>query len=471
MAKTVKDLMATNEADALKLLKTRIDPLGLSAGAEDKLLQMFQQAFSEKYAASSDIVWSDLKPLADTEMFPYENLSDPSDPKSILDKLVVVKLNGGLGTTMGCTYPKSLIVCQNGQTFFEIAVDQLKEINAKFNTNVPLVLMHSFYTDDLMKPAVAKVQNLEVRTFKQNRFPRIYEETLEPVPSKPEDDNSMWNPPGHGDVFHCFRDSGLLDEYLAKGKKYMMISNIDNLGAIVDFKILNKLISENIPFCMETTVKTPEEWKGGLPLNYRGRLKLLECAQVPKEHMDDFIKFTYFNANNLWINLEVLKSSLQDRSLQLDVIKNRKVYQDKPIIQLEAASGSAISSFNNSIAVKVPRRRFMPVKTTGDLLCIRSNLYERVGAVLTLSSQRTINGLPSIKLSKEFQFVSDFEKRVPYQVGIINLERLEVEGDVTFGQNIVLEGKVTIKAAPGTKIAIPDGKLLKDVTITAQSQL
>ena len=77
---------------------------------------------------------------------------NPSEIKALLEKLVVVKLNGGLGTTMGCKGPKSAITVRDGLTFLDITVQQIEELNKKYDTNVPLVLMNSFNTDeDTMK--------------------------------------------------------------------------------------------------------------------------------------------------------------------------------------------------------------------------------------------------------------------------------------------------------------------------------
>lgn len=468
---TVKDLMQTNPEAAVKRFEELCKPLKLSEGASNKLTSMFKDAFLPGSKKGEGIKWEEVHPLTDAEMFPYEQLPEPTNPKELLNQLVVVKLNGGLGTTMGCTYPKSLIVCQNGQTFFEIVVEQLKEINQKYGSDVPLVLMHSFYTDELMKPSIAKIQGLRVETFLQNRFPRIYEDTLEPVPNAPDCDNSMWNPPGHADVYHCLRDSGLLDKFLAEGKRYMMISNIDNLGSRVDLKVLNKMISDNLPYSCETVDKTPEEWKGGMPIHYHGHLKLLETAEVPPDHMNDYIAIHYFHSNNLWVSLEQLKQALDGNTLITDVIQNHKVYNGKKVVQLESASGSAIQSFPRAIAVKVPRRRFMPVKACNELLLMRGDLYIRHGAELLLNEKRTVPGLPAVKLSPCFQKVEDFESRIPSPPSIFNLISLDVEGDVKFGKNIVLEGKVVIKAPEGQQLVIPDGKHLKDVTITSASQL
>jgi UTP--glucose-1-phosphate uridylyltransferase len=376
---------------------------------------------------------------------------------------------------MGCTFPKSLIVCQNGQTFFDLTLEQIRTVNEQYGVDIPLVLMQSFYTEELMKPALVDTKGIRILTFNQNKFPKIYEDTLEPVPQSPDSPLSDWNPPGHGDVFHCLRDSGLLDQLLAEGKKYIFISNIDNLGAIIDLLVFNKAASEGRAFVAETIPKLPDDWKGGMPILYKGRVKLLECAQVPAGHMEDFkdvARFDIFNTNNMWVSLPLLKEALDKDVLVLDVIKNHKVLNGRAVVQLEAASGSAIQSFKDSISVKVPRRRFLPVKLCSDLLVMRSDLYQRgPGAFFDVSPARTVPGLPSFNLGPIYQNVKELEARFPSPVGLVKLESLEINGDVTFGAGVVLEGKVVFKVPAAEKWVVPDGRTYKDVTITSAADL
>jgi UTP--glucose-1-phosphate uridylyltransferase len=295
------------------------------------------------------------------------------------------------------------------------------------------------------------------------------------VPASPDSLLSEWNPPGHGDVFHCLGDSGLLDQLLAEGKRFIFISNIDNLGAIIDFKVLHKLASEDGAFIVETVPKTPHDWKGGMPILYNGRVKLLEVAQVPAGHLEDFKNvalFDIFNANNMWVSLPKLKAALDGGTLVLDVIKNRKVLNGRGVVQLEAAAGSAIQSFPDSISVRVPRRRFLPVKACSDLLMMRSDLYARAeGAYFDVSPARDSPELPHFVLGPLYTKVGDFEPRFPSPPSLLKLGTLEITGDVTFGAGVVLEGNVAFKPPAGEKWVVPDGKVYKDVVITSADQL
>lgn len=97
--------------------------------------------------------------------------------------------------------------------------------------------MNSFNTHEDTIKVVQKYgsNQVTVHNFNQSRFPRIYKDTLVPVPEDFNDQKDAWYPPGHGDVFESFDRSGLLDRMISEGKEYVFISNVDNLGATADF--------------------------------------------------------------------------------------------------------------------------------------------------------------------------------------------------------------------------------------------
>ena len=115
----------------------------------------------------------------------YDSLEEPNEPemKAMLDKLIVIKLNGGLGTSMGCKGPKSVIPVRNDLTFLDLTVQQIEHLNQKFGTNVPLILMNSFNTNEDTQKIIKKYAGIKVRisTFNQSRYPRINKETLLPI--------------------------------------------------------------------------------------------------------------------------------------------------------------------------------------------------------------------------------------------------------------------------------------------------
>jgi UDP-N-acetylglucosamine pyrophosphorylase len=259
------------------------------------------------------------------------------------------------------------------------------------------------------------------------------------------------------------KGSGALEKLREKGFKYMFVSNSDNLGATMDLKILTHFANSGAPFMMEVADRTDADKKGGhlAKLKEGGALVLRESAQCPEEDekaFQDIKKYAYFNTNNLWIDLEKLASVMSTGPLALPVMVNKKtvVPTDKkstPVIQLETAMGAAISCFEGAIALRIPRSRFAPVKTTNDLLALRSDAYIRTEDYrLELAPAR--NGTPpNVKLDGKYKFVQDFDKYFPEGVpSLIECSKLVVEGEVEFAAGVVIVGEVTVKAGEGKKV-------------------
>eukprot|EP00824_Muranothrix_gubernata_P000477 TRINITY_DN1053_c0_g1_i2.p1 TRINITY_DN1053_c0_g1~~TRINITY_DN1053_c0_g1_i2.p1 ORF type:complete len:434 (+),score=66.21 TRINITY_DN1053_c0_g1_i2:38-1303(+) len=296
--------------------------------------------------------------------------------QALLNKLVIVKLNGGLGTTMGCVGPKSVIEVRDELTFLDLTVKQIETLQDMYQCQVPLILMNSFNTHDDTLKAINKYKNSSVRvlTFNQSRHPRILKGSNVPMPTCYDDPKDYWTPPGHGDFYRSFERSGLLKEMLDEGREFCFVSNVDNLGATVDIDILYNMEQMKREFIMEVTPKTMADVKGGTLIEYEGKVKLLELAQVPPENIEDFksIKmFKIFNTNNIWVNLTAVHRVLEANTLEMDIMCNQKTAPNgAPVIQLEEAIGAAIQSFK-AVGLCVPRSRFLPVKNTSDLLAIQ----------------------------------------------------------------------------------------------------
>jgi len=428
---------------------------------------------------AEQIEWSKIQTPTDEVVVPYDTLASPpedlEETKKLLDKLVVLKLNGGLGTTMGCTGPKSVIEVRNGFTFLDLIVIQIESLNKKYGCSVPLLLMNSFNTHDDTQKIVEKYanSNIEIHTFNQSQYPRIDTEDFSLLPIK-KSGKDGWYPPGHGDVFPSLNNSGKLDLLLAQGKEYVFVANSDNLGAIVDIKILNHLINNQNEYCMEVTPKTLADVKGGTLISYEGRVQLLEIAQVPDEHVNEFKsieKFKIFNTNNLWVNLKAIKRLVEADALKMEIIPNPKEVDGVKVLQLETAAGAAIRFFDRAIGINVPRSRFLPVKATSDLLLVQSDLYTLVDGFVTRNPARANPANPSIELGPEFKKVANFLARFKSIPSIVDLDSLKVSGDVWFGSGITLKGKVTITAKPGVKLEIPDGAVLENKDVRAPQDL
>ncbi|CAG8676724.1 15636_t:CDS:2, partial [Cetraspora pellucida] len=390
-------------ANAIQDAKTR----RIYQNEMDHFYSLFTRYLSEK-SKGTKLDWDKVKEPSPEQIIPYKDLPVCENPE-LLNKLAVLKLNGGLGTTMGCVGPKSVIEVRDGMTFLDLSVRQIEYLNRKYDVNVPFILMNSFNTDDDTMRIVQKYgsHKIDILTFNQSRYPRINKESLLPMPRTPSGDISQWYPPGHGDLFESMHNSGILDRLIAEGKEYVFISNVDNLGAVVDLNILKYMVDNGSEFLMEVTDKTKADIKGGTLIDYEGTVRLLEVAQVPAEHIEDFKsikKFRIFNTNNLWIDLKAIKRVTEEKELNLEVIVNNKTLESGvKVIQLETAVGSAIKHFKNAHGINVPRSRFLPVKSTSDLFLVTSDLYSLNHGELKMNPKRLFQTVPLVKLGDEFK--------------------------------------------------------------------
>nr|AEH27528.1 putative UDP-D-glucose pyrophosphorylase [Amorphophallus konjac] len=258
----VAEAPLVNEAE--KLAKLQAAVAGLDQISENEKSGFISLVSRYLSGEAQEIEWSKIQSPTEEVVVPYDSLAPaPEDfpsTKKLLDKLVVLKLNGGLGTTMGCTGPKSVIEVRNGLTFLDLIVIQIESLNIKYGCNVPLLLMNSFNTHEDTQKIVEKYSNskIEIHTFNQSQYPRLVVEDFLPLPSKGKTEKDGWYPPGHGDVFPSLMNSGKLEAMLSQGKEYVFIANSDNLGAVVDLKIINHLIHNQNEYCMEVT---PKPWQ------------------------------------------------------------------------------------------------------------------------------------------------------------------------------------------------------------------
>jgi len=436
----------------------------------------FMNLFKRYMQTKNKVIdWNKIESPGDDLIIPMKNLSPCKNPYELANKLCVLKLNGGLGTTMGCVGPKSAIEVREGSSFLDLNVKQIKCLNKNYGCDVPLILMNSFNTHEDTMAILKKYGHSRVRieTFNQSKYPRILKDSLTPLPkSTTQTSLQEWYPPGHGDVFQSLYDSGLLDQLINEGKEYLFLSNIDNLAATVNFDILNHMVETGSEYIMEVTDKTRADIKGGTLIKYEGKMKLLELAQVPQNRVEDFKsikKFRIFNTNNLWISLPAIKRIIEEQKLsQIDVIENIKTVDGKPVIQLEIAAGAAIEFFKNGHGVNVPRDRFLPVKSTSDLLIVQSNLYTLRDGTLKMNPERPFPTVPVVKLGSEFKDVFSYAERMGGIPDILELDQLTVAGNVYFGSKVTLKGTVIIVANHKSRIDIPSGSILENKVVTGE---
>ncbi|HEX5619000.1 MAG TPA: UTP--glucose-1-phosphate uridylyltransferase [Solirubrobacteraceae bacterium] len=441
--------------DGLQASVEKMEREGIPQAAIDTFRHYYEQLAGGETGMLPE---SEIEPVDDVQQLDELPEGDPP-----LDAAVVLKLNGGLGTSMGMTQAKSLIEAKDGQTFLDIIARQVKRLG------VPLVLMDSFRTHDDALAALGDFESDLPLDFVQHKEPKLRTDDLQPV-EWPDDPSLEWCPPGHGDLYTALLTSGMLEELLERGYRYAFVSNSDNLGAVLEPRILAWMAREEIPFVMEVTRRTEMDRKGGhLALRPDGGYVLRETAQTPDEDLDalqDISRHRYVNTNNLWIDLQVLGDVMRERDgvLGLPLIVNKKTVDpgDKStpeVFQLETAMGAAIGVFDGAKPVEVGRRRFSPVKTTEDLLALRSDAYVLTDeAIVELAPER--DGTPPVvDLDDDhYKLLRDFDARFPAGApSLVACERLAVEGDVTFGREVVVRGVVTVSGPR----QIEDGTVLE----------
>jgi UTP--glucose-1-phosphate uridylyltransferase len=405
-----------------------------------------------------------------------ETLPEPDDPAGVLRRAAVVKLNGGLGTSMGLDRAKSLLPVKDGLSFLDLIVRQTLHLRAAA-PELPLIFMNSFRTDADTRAALAAHPALAQgaaglpRTFIQNRVPRLDARTLQPV-AWPADPACEWCPPGHGDLYPSLVTTGLLPRLRAAGVEVLFVSNADNLGATLDPRILAWFGASGLPLMLEAADRTASDRKGGhFALRRDGGLIVRESAQCPPgeaAEFQDIERYRYFNTNNLWIRLSALEAALARSGgvLDLPMMCNEKTLDPADpasprVIQIETAMGSAIRVFEGAGILRVPRMRFAPVKTTDDLLALRSDAYDRLPDDRVRLHPSRAGRPPRIALDPAFfRTLGAFEQRFPAGVpSLIGAETLEVRGDVTFGAGVVIRGCVRL-AAGAEPMFVPDGSVL-----------
>jgi UTP--glucose-1-phosphate uridylyltransferase len=471
----VKDVVVVQEAKTgLKAAAAKMKADGLP----DSVVKNFERLFDDVLHGKTGVITEEeIEPVRDVAEFGeiQQCGATVAEGEKLLKSLVVVRLNGGLGTSMGLQRAKSLLPVKDGLTFNDVIARQLRALQDRHGVVIPLVHMTSFSTDADVRAAMADYSELSPDglpvSFLQHRHPKIYLDTMMPANEQAEELN--WNPPGHGDIYAALIASGLADRLVRMGKRYAFVANADNLGATVEPAILGYFAKSGAPFLMETAERTAADAKGGHLARRRstGRLVLRESSQAPTQPGGDIIpefqdisKYKHFNTNNIWLDLQAVLevAGRHNGAIPLPLISNKKNVNPRDrssrrVIQIETAMGAAIEVFEGALALQVPRRRFAPVKTNNDLLVVRSDVYELQGdCTLTVSPARHIKGLPLVALDPHyFGLIKDFEERFKSVPSLIAAESLTVTGDVVFDHPVRVVGRVRVASSAGSQKVIP----------------
>lgn len=454
---------AAREAAQQKMADGGVSPL---------VIEVFSQYFDQLSAGATGLIPEDSIDVIDSVPALAEVEVDPAAARDALDKTVLLKLNGGLGTSMGMQQAKSLLPVRGTSTFLDIIVRQVSYARDHYDVRLPLIFMNSFRTrEDTLAhlPEGFGVEGMPL-DFLQGREPKLLVDSLEPV-SWPADPSLEWCPPGHGDIFTTLADTGLVDQMLDQGYRYLTTANSDNLGAAPNATIAGWFAQSGAEYAPELCRRTLADRKGGHLARRKsdGRTILRDTAQTPAQDMDYFTdvdRHPYFHTNNLWFNLEALRDLLRETGgvVGLPLIRNKKnVDPTDPsspeVYQVECAMGAIVERFENTQPIVVGRDRFLPVKTTNDLLTVQSDAYELgPDAQLRLAT----DSAPLVDLDPAYyKDIADFSERFKDIPSLRDAKTFTLRGDWTFtgplsfSGEVSLEGEGTISSPAGSEHDTP----------------
>ncbi len=449
----------------LPAFKTKMERANLHPVVIDTFAHYYEKLLSGGTGLISD---KDILPVTANDIEDADRLEEYAEAgRKAMSHAVMIKLNGGLGTSMGLTRAKSLLKIKDGKTFLEIIIKQAQ------GRHVKLALMDSFSTHEDTLEALSRIKPSNAPfLFLQNKFPKVLQENFAPA-DWPGNPDLEWNPPGHGDIYAAVYASGTLNALLDKGFRFAFISNSDNLGATLNESLLGYLVEEGFPFMMEVAPRTPSDVKGGhIAMRKDGRLVLRESAQCPKNELDafkDIRRYAFFNTNNIWIDLDALYALIQNSgTVKLPMIRNPKTLDPRDenspkVFQIETAMGAAISLFENSAVVKVSPSRFLPVKKCNDLLSIRSDRYIFSKENNLVLNPKTKSTDIRIDLDPKYYGKIDlFDERFSSGTpSLVDCESLTIKGDVRFESDVAVQGGVVIENNGKTQAVIKRGSIIK----------
>ncbi|RYZ25590.1 MAG: UTP--glucose-1-phosphate uridylyltransferase, partial [Propionibacteriaceae bacterium] len=207
------------------------------AGVQPQAVEVFTHYYHQLEEGVTGLIPEDsIEPLTDPPLLSAVEVS-PEQAAEALGRTAIVKLNGGLGTSMGMEKAKSLLPVRGDRTFLDLIVEQVRAARVTYGARLPLLFMDSFRTRDDTLAALGAYDDLPVEgldlDFEQNLEPKLLTSDLTPV-EWPADPTLEWCPPGHGDLYTTLEGSGVLDALLEQGYAYASVSNSDNLGAAPD---------------------------------------------------------------------------------------------------------------------------------------------------------------------------------------------------------------------------------------------
>ncbi len=323
-----------------------------------------------------------IRRLADPATDAYRHYYDLGAEALAAGQVAICVLAGGMATRMGGVV-KALVKVAGDHTFLDMRLAERHQLAEQFGAAPPLWLMTSEPTDGPTRAALAAALGPptretpggatafgEVATFEQFVSLRLGDDRQLFV-----DDDGAYSvyATGHGDLPDALRRSGLLDRFIAGGGRWLLMCNLDNLGARIDAAVLG----EHIDAGRALTVELAAKWrgdKGGGPVMHDGKPIICEDFRLPLDF--DAGAIATFNTNTFWVDA----LALRDLALDWTYVEVQKQVGSRHAVQFERLLGEITVALDTTF-LEVPRSgpegRFLPTKSYEDLDALRPQMMAR----------------------------------------------------------------------------------------------
>ncbi len=302
----------------------------------------------------------DLKRLPKWDDPEYERLRELGANALAAGQVALLVLAGGMATRMGGVV-KALVEAVPGQSFLDLRRAEVRALERRYQAVPPLWLMTSHSTDEAIRAALGDdLDGHTIATFTQHLSLRV---TPEGNVFFDEKGRPSEHAPGHGDLPDALRESGLLEAFVKRGGKTIMVTNIDNLGGTLDPVVIGFHLAHGKPVTSEVVDKLASD-RGGIPAYVDDTLCVLEEFRIPPSFDPSTVRV--FNTNVFHLDARAM--------LELDIpwtyFTVKKKVGDKAVVQFERLVNE-VTSYLPTAYLHMPRdgasSRFLPVKDNEEL--------------------------------------------------------------------------------------------------------